>query len=872
MGLIMHGGVAYVGIANISDANDVDLSSPANGQFLKYDGEKWVNAPISAVYHAAGSKTCEQLISSLLIAENEGCVYNISNEGETTADFVEGAGHPIHVGDNVGIANVGTVSNPVYKFDLLSGIVDLSDYYDADTVDELLAEKANADDLGDLASVDLDGAGSTKFLRGDGTWQKQTAQAQSDWNQTDSSASDYIKNKPTLGTAAAKDIPSSGNASTAQVVMGNDTRLSDARNAADVYSWAKAESKPSYTASEVGAIAATTKGANNGVAELDSTGKVPSSQLPSFVDDVLEYDSMSTFPTTGETGKIYVAKDTNKTYRWSGTAYVEISPSLALGETSSTAYRGDRGKTAYDHSQTTSGNPHNVTKSDVGLGNVPNVTTDNQTPTVTEASTRANLASGDTLKTIIGKIKKFFSDLKTVAFTGSYNDLTDKPTIPSGQIQSDWTQTNTSAVDYIKNKPTSMPASDVYSWAKESTKPSYTASEVGATPFNGNLTTLGSGTPAAETKTYWENNSNIPVNSVSTAYNTSGVEYTLLFSKGESASYGSVLKYGYTDKYLYLLRRNGGSWLDSDWAKISAGYADSAESATTSTYSYYPKIVATNEIRFDVNTKLPTVGPLYIGYAWSDGTRDAKISRYIFENGNENLTEVQASTFIGDLTGNAATATYATSAGSATDSTKIPLAGTTALSGSIVPNITNAALGSTTYPFADITSNMLYLGKMGSQTGTLYLLNGNTSTYYTKLDASLPTGMRELHLPDENGTLATRDYVNNLFVWETVDDITYGSIMIPGQTNVKHEINLGMGLGHIYGRFTTSAALQAYQREPLIYVGSYFDGIQGGTTVFNDNQKKAHDVLINGGVIQWGDVTTVGGACRFYIDYLYKLP
>ncbi len=96
---------------------------------------------------------------------------------------------------------------------------------------------------------------------------------------------------------------------------------------------------------------ASLKGVANGVAELDSTGKVPSSQLPSFVDDVLEYEKLASFPTTGETGKIYVAKDTNKTYRWSGSTYVEINGSVALGETSSTAYRGDRGKIAYDHSQ-----------------------------------------------------------------------------------------------------------------------------------------------------------------------------------------------------------------------------------------------------------------------------------------------------------------------------------------------------------------------------------------------------------------------------------------------------------------------------------------------------------------------------------------
>ena len=187
------------------------------------------------------------------------------------------------------------------------------------------------------------------------------------------------------------------------------------------------------TASGVGAIPSTDKGANGGVAELDSNGKVPSSQLPSYVDDVLSYSSQSAFPATGETGKIYIAEDTNKTYRWSGSAYAEISASLALGETSSTAYRGDRGKTAYDHSQTT-GNPHGTTASDVGLGNVPNVSTNDQTPTFTEASTRNNIASGEKLSVILGKIQKFFNDLKTVAFSGSYTDLSSQPQINSNTL------------------------------------------------------------------------------------------------------------------------------------------------------------------------------------------------------------------------------------------------------------------------------------------------------------------------------------------------------------------------------------------------------------------------------------------------------
>lgn len=88
---------------------------------------------------------------------------------------------------------------------------------------------------------------------------------------------------------------------------------------------------------------------NNGLATLDNTGKVPQAQLPSYVDDVLEYATINNFPATGESGKIYVDLDTNKTYRWGGSTYVEISQGLALGETDGTAYRGDRGKTAYDH-------------------------------------------------------------------------------------------------------------------------------------------------------------------------------------------------------------------------------------------------------------------------------------------------------------------------------------------------------------------------------------------------------------------------------------------------------------------------------------------------------------------------------------------
>jgi hypothetical protein len=101
-----------------------------------------------------------------------------------------------------------------------------------------------------------------------------------------------------------------------------------------------------------------TKGQAGGFAGLGADGKVPSGQLPAYVDDVLEYANFSMLPAVGSAGLIYVTINDNKTFRWSGTAYTEISASLVLGETFDTAYRGDRGKTAYNHSQLKGGNPH----------------------------------------------------------------------------------------------------------------------------------------------------------------------------------------------------------------------------------------------------------------------------------------------------------------------------------------------------------------------------------------------------------------------------------------------------------------------------------------------------------------------------------
>ena len=144
-------------------------------------------------------------------------------------------------------------------------------------------------------------------------------------------------------------------------------------------------------------------------------GFVPSSQLHGYVDDVVDAYVVGSTPfasdwlsltvggtsLTPESGKIYIVLTAGiyemLEFRWSGTVYGEISKSIALGETSSTAYRGDRGKAAYDHSLLTSGNPHAVTKSDVGLGNVDNVSDVNKPVSTAQAAAiaaHADLTAG----------------------------------------------------------------------------------------------------------------------------------------------------------------------------------------------------------------------------------------------------------------------------------------------------------------------------------------------------------------------------------------------------------------------------------------------------------------------------------------------
>ncbi len=160
-------------------------------------------------------------------------------------------------------------------------------------------------------------------------------------------------------------------------------------------------------------------------------GVIPASQLPSYVDDVLVFSTWADFPVVGEVGKIYVTEDTNKTYRWSGSGYVVIADGVTLGETATTAYRGDRGKAAYDHS-ISQGNPHNATTSDIPEGNKLYFTEDrvlqaaliglNTTNPAPVTATDALLAAIGKLQAQIDAQKVVWVDVKTI---GTINSLID---------------------------------------------------------------------------------------------------------------------------------------------------------------------------------------------------------------------------------------------------------------------------------------------------------------------------------------------------------------------------------------------------------------------------------------------------------------
>lgn len=272
---------------------------------------------------------------------------------------------------------------PYYPFSKTTNIIN----EDGKDVDELLAEKAGVDQ----AVPKPESYDSLRFLGNDNKWRNLP-----DASEVDKGVVQVVSDidSETSGISVVPNI---------QIVRTLNDKVKNVEEGLNGY------------------IPKTEKGRANGVATLDEYGMIPSSQLPSFVDDIIEgyasddftkfyRDPDKTQAIVLESGKIYVDIPSNKTYRYSGTHLVEISSSLALGETSSTAFPGDKGKIAYDHSQATHAridatktsksekngyvkindedilvyvhpsvegasptNPHGTTKEDVGLGLVENI-------------------------------------------------------------------------------------------------------------------------------------------------------------------------------------------------------------------------------------------------------------------------------------------------------------------------------------------------------------------------------------------------------------------------------------------------------------------------------------------------------------------
>lgn len=179
----------------------------------------------------------------------------------------------------------------------------------------------------------------------------------------------------------------------------------------------------------------------------------------------------------------------------------------------------------------------NLTKDNIGLGNVPNVTTNNQTPTFSESSSRTNIASGETLSTVLGKIKKWYTDLKTIAFTGSYNDLSNKPSIPA-------------AVAVKGDEESSYRTGNV----------NLTPANIGAAPYslveNGDFNNMT--TPGIYT-----------MRNASANKPASGSYFGLIVLKSDNGNYVEQIAFQENSYNLYIRTLSSSTW--TEWKKVNDG-------------------------------------------------------------------------------------------------------------------------------------------------------------------------------------------------------------------------------------------------------------------------------------------------------------
>lgn len=403
------------------------------------------------------------------------------------------------------------------------------DTISADKVDKVVGKTLSSNDF-----TDTDKAKLNSITAG------AEANVQVDWNDENVNSDAYIKHKPTS-------MPAS-----------------------DVSAWAKADTKPTYTAAEVGAV------------PLGADGLIASSYLPSYVDDVLEAADKNSFPAAGETGKIYVALDTNLTYRWSGSAYVEISPSLALGETSGTAYAGDKGAAAYAHAVTNKGAEYELGLYKIKTnaeGHVSNATAVNKSDIVALGIPGENTTYAAATDSAAGLMSA--ADKIKLDGIAEHATATAAYTLP------------TAAADVLGGvkvgsglKIEEGVLSNDYSY----TLPNASASSLGGVKVGTNLSIAEDGTLSATDTTYSAATTTAAgLMSAADKVKVDGLDaggtirkFTLTIPAGYS---GTVNGEGVTGRFTIapLVMKNAGS--DADYAKITAVSADSATSTVTVTLS-----------------------------------------------------------------------------------------------------------------------------------------------------------------------------------------------------------------------------------------------------------------------------------------------
>lgn len=364
------------------------------------------------------------------------------------------------------------------------------------------------------------------------------------------------------------------------------------------------------------------KGIANGVAELDSNGLIPSNQLPSYVDDVIEgylndnkfyKEPEHTTEITGETGKIYVDLSSNKTYRWSGSGFAVISETIALGETSSTAYRGDRGKIAYDHSQTAHA-PVNAEENQNTFSSVTVGYTDISANSKTDTLT---FAAGDNI---------------TLTPDTENNKITISST---GNVSLDnYLPLNGGTISYQDTSKVSFPLV-IHQYGNDNS-----SGWGGGIKFRN----------ANDSEDKWAGIA---------GYATSKHADTNALAFYTNAAHRVSL----IDNVLRPVTNGGGNLGDSShcWSHVYAQYLHGLCDRASIAHHLNPG--GSNEMNFEKTEYWNSPHTIHFGYKWSDGSKAANISAYYFDNGNCELAPIYASKFHGTATNADALHGYSASTG-----------------------------------------------------------------------------------------------------------------------------------------------------------------------------------------------------------------